>query len=141
MGVFYQEPSLLVGLSKPVANRRLVWRCELRLYLGLSLLFFDTLTPAHIRGLEPERTTAQKPILMSCPLDKHAFRCDQNGPPGESRTLFAARWYASSPYLRGSNGRSPASTETKRLAVCRRQLLAQVLILVKGSVNRLKSKL
>ena len=68
MGVFYQEPSLLVGLSKPVANRRLVWRCELRLCLGLSFLFFDTLTLAHIRGLEPERTTAQKPILM--PEDK-----------------------------------------------------------------------
>jgi len=154
MGVFYQEPSLLVGLSKPVANRRLVWRCELRLCLGLSFLFFDTLTLAHIRGLEPERTTAQKPILVSCPLNKHAFRCDQNGPParreevclfrgqdtyaifqcwritaaispfrviamGESRTFFAARWYASSPYLRGSNGRSPASTETKRLAACR----------------------
>jgi hypothetical protein len=40
----------------------------LRWCLGLPFLFFDTLTLAHNRGLEPERTTAQKPILM--PEDK-----------------------------------------------------------------------
>ena len=44
------EPSLIVGLSKPAANGRLLWRCELR----LSFLLSDTLTLAHSSGLELE---------------------------------------------------------------------------------------
>jgi len=62
VGVLDQKPSLIVGLSKPPANRRLVWSCELLWALRFSFLLPSTLTFGH----SSRRTEAAGNLPMAC---------------------------------------------------------------------------